>query len=88
MSEPSEVRTNVRYHDGEPDQIDVVTQRWESDYSYNITYRFRMEGSTAVLSRIEPDGEYYMVTKNEGTREVAEATVANLPFVQGVVMIE
>jgi hypothetical protein len=47
-----------------------------------------MEGSTAVLSRIEPDGEYYMVGKNEGTREVAEETVGELPFVQGVVMIE
>ena len=47
-----------------------------------------MEGSAAVLTRIEPDGDYYMVGKNEGTREVAEATVENLPFVQGVVMVE
>ena len=88
MSEPEEMHTNVRYRDGEPEQIDVKTQRWEKDYQYQTTYRFRMEGSTAVLTRIEPDGDYYMVGKNEGTREVAEATVANLPFVQGVVMIE
>ena len=88
MSETAEMHTNVRYRNGEPDQIDVKTQRWERDYQYQTTYRFRMEGSTAVLSRIEPDGDYYMVGKNKGTRVVAEETVGNLPFVQGVVMIE
>ena len=88
MSEPTEAKTNVEYRGGEPRKIDVTTQRWESDYQYRITDRFKMEGATAVLSRIEPDGKYYMVGKNEGTRAVAEQTAGELPFVQGVVMIE
>ena len=78
----------VQYRNGEPKSIEVNTQRSDREFTYNQRYKFKMEGSTAELVLLEGDGETYSVRSNEGTRAIAKETVANLPFVQGVVMVE
>ena len=88
MSDAKELHTNVEYRDGEPKVIKVQTARWENDYRYDPVYEFRMDGSTAVLTVIETDNDTYNVVAGKETREVAEETVENLPFVQGVVMVQ
>ena len=88
MTDAETMNVEVTYRDAEPKEIAVEVNRWQNNFSYNTTYKFRMVGSTAELTSITPDGDSYPVKSNECTREAAAETVENLPFVQGVVMIE
>jgi len=88
MKEAETGHVEVTYRDAEPATIAVEVTRWESNYGYNTTYKFEMVGSTANLTAIVPDGDQYNVLSNAETRKAAKETVENLPFVQGVVMIE
>jgi len=88
MSDTDVTATTVEYRNNEPESIEVKTARWSSDFRYTQRYKFQMEGSTAVLVVLEGDGDQYNVRANAETRELAKETVGNLPFVQGVVMVE
>ena len=88
MSDPDVINVTVEYRDAEPQSVEVKTARWSSDFRYCQRHKFKMEGSTAELVVLEGDGEQYNVRANTETRTLAKETVENLPFVQGVVMIE
>jgi len=88
MKEAETGHVEVTYRDAEPATIAVEVTRWESNYGYNTTYKFEMVGSTAELTSIKSDDDSYPVKANECTRDAARESVSNLPFVQGVVMIE
>jgi beta-galactosidase GanA len=86
MQDPTTTNVEVTYQNSEPERITVTTNRMESEFTYNQTYGFEMDGGTAVLASIEGDGDSYPVQSNEGTRKEAQETVEDLPFVQAVVM--
>ena len=88
MTNAKTTNVEVTYREAEPRKMEVKTRWRDGDYTYYTTYKFRMTGSTAELTAIVPDGDQYNVLSNAETREAAAETVANLPFVQGVVMIE
>ena len=88
MSDPDVSDVTVKYRDAEPERVTVETSRWSSDYCYRQEYAFKMEGSSAVLAAVEGDGDSYPVRANAGTRAAARDAVADLPFVQGVVMFD
>jgi len=88
MTEADTTNVKVQYREAEPQRIAVEVTRWESNYGYNTTYKVEMVGSTAELTSIKSDGDSYPVKANECTRDAARESVQNLPFVQGVVMIE
>jgi len=88
MTDAETTNVEVTYREAEPQRIQVKTRRRGGEFTYYTTYTFTMEGATAVLVGIEPDGDSYSVKDNAGTRNAARESVANLPFVQGVVMIE
>jgi hypothetical protein len=89
MTDAETTNVEVQYREAEPQRIQVETQRSSGGFPYFTTYTFEMVGSTAELTSIElKDGDSYPVKANEGTRDAARESVANLPFVQGVVMIE
>ena len=88
MTNAKTTNVEVTYREAEPRKMEVKTRWRDGDYTYYTTYKFRMTGSTAELTAIVPDGDQYNVLSNADTREVAAETVENLPFVQGVVMIE
>ena len=88
MTDAETTNVEVTYRDAKPQKIAVEVNRWESNYSYNTVYGFKMVGSTAELTSIKPDGDSYPVKSNECTRDVARESVENLPFVQSVVMVE
>lgn len=84
MTNASVTSVDVSYADAEPQKITVRTKRRSGEFLYYTEYEYRMNGSTASLVRIEPDGEAYLVEDNAGTREAARQAVAELPFVQAV----
>jgi hypothetical protein len=88
MTDAETTNVEVQYREAEPQRIQVETRRRGGEFTYYTTYTFRMEGTTAELVGIEPDGDSYSVKDNVCTRDAAKETVENLPFVQGVVMIE
>jgi hypothetical protein len=88
MTEAETTNVEVTYRDAEPQRIQVETRRRGGEFTYYTTYTFIMEGTTAELVGIEPDGDSYSVKSNVCTRDAARESVSNLPFVQGVVMIE
>jgi len=88
MTDAGTTNVEVTYREAEPQRIQVKTRRRGGEFTYYTTYTFTMEGTTAVLVGIEPDGDSYSVQGNVGTRDAARDSVQNLPFVQGVVMIE
>jgi len=88
MTDAETTNVEVQYQEAEPQRVQVETRRRGGEFTYYTTYTFTMEGTTAVLAGIEPDGDSYSVQGNAGTRDAAKESVANLPFVQGVVMIE
>jgi len=88
MTDAETTNVEVQYREAEPQRIQVETRRRGGEFTYYTTYTFTMEGTTAVLVGIEPDGDSYSVQANAGTRDAARESVSNLPFVQGVVMIE
>ena len=89
MTDAETTNVEVTYHEAEPQRIQVETRRRGGEFTYYTTYTFTMEGATADLVGIDPeDGDGYAVKANECTRDAARESVANLPFVQGVVMIE
>jgi len=86
MTTDPEVRTTtVTRRDGEPQRIEVHTVRW-TDKPHNVDYRFRMDGSTAVLNRIIPANDSFNVQSNAETARLARDAVQALPFVQATVM--
>jgi hypothetical protein len=88
MTDAETTNVEVTYREAEPQKMEVETRRREGDFAYYTTYKFNMTGSIAELTAIVPDGEQYNVLSNAETRAAAKETVENLPFVQGVVMIE
>jgi len=88
MTDAETTNVEVTYRDAEPQRIQVETRRRGGEFTYYTTYTFTMEGTTAELVGIEPDGDSYAVKANVCTRDAARESVSNLPFVQGVVMIE
>jgi len=88
MTDAETTNVEVQYQEAEPQRMQVETRRRGGEFTYYTTYTFTMEGTTAALVGIEPDGDSYSVKANECTRDAARESVANLPFVQGVVMIE
>ena len=88
MTDAETTNVEVQYQEAEPQRMQVETRRRGGEFTYYTTYTFTMEGTTAELVGIEPDGDSYSVKANECTRDAARESVANLPFVQGVVMIE
>ena len=88
MTDAETTNVEVQYREAEAQRIQVETRRRGGEFTYYTTYTFTMEGTTAELVGIESDGDSYSVKANECTRDAARESVANLPFVQGVVMIE
>ena len=88
MTDAETTNVEVQYREAEPQKMEVKTRRREGDFTYYTTYKFNMTGSTANFTAIVPDGDQYNVLSNAETRKAAKETVENLPFVQGVVMIE
>ena len=86
--EPRSKGVEVQYHDNKPTELTARTRRYSREFQYDQEYRFKMDGSTAVLVSIEGDSERYNVPANSETRALAAETVEDLPFVQGVVMFE
>ena len=72
--------------DNEAKKVEVKTRRRESEYTYYVTFTFTMDGSSAVLSMIDPDSDKFRVQANADTARLARNAVCDLPFVQGVVM--
>jgi hypothetical protein len=87
MTDAETTNVEVQYREAAPQEITVETQRGK-EFSYRVTYKFKMVGSTAELITIDANGPSYPVKANECTRDAARESVENLPFVQGVVMIE
>jgi ribosomal protein L25 (general stress protein Ctc) len=87
MTDAETTNVEVTYREAEPQKIAVETVR-DKEFSYRVVYVFEMVGSTAELMTIKSDGDSYPVKANECTRDAARESVSNLPFVQGVVMIE
>jgi len=69
--EPRTTNVTVGYADSEPTSIKLNTRRFESESSYAQEYRFKMDGSTAVLVSIEGDSDAYNVRANSETRRIA-----------------
>ena len=88
MTNAKTTNVEVTYREAEPRKMEVKTRWRDGNLTHHTTYKFQMTGSTAELTAIVPDGNQYNVPSNAETREVAAETVENLPFVQGVVMIE
>ena len=89
MREPTTSRIEVTYRDSEPDRLTAITKRYDGDYTYKPEYEFKVQGSTAELQSIVPDGgDKYHVRVNKCTRQAAKDAVQELPFVDEVVMIE
>jgi len=88
MTDAETTNVEVTYREAEPTRIQVKTRRRGGEFTYYTTYKFEMVGSTAELTSIKSDGDSYPVKANECTRDAARESVSNLPFVQGVVMIE
>jgi len=88
MTDAETTNVEVQYREAEPQRVQVETRRRGGEFTYYTTYTFTMEGATAVLVGIEPDGDSYSVQGNACTRDAARESVSRLPFVQGVVMIE
>lgn len=84
MSDPDVGDVTVTYRDSEARKVDVKTTHYEGGYSYHMVYKFTMDGSTAVLKRIDPDGEEYII--RDDTPRLAAGAVRDLPFVQAVAM--
>ena len=85
MSRDPEARSpTVSYNDAEPQFIELSVVRWSGDNRYSDDYKFRMDGSTAVLTSIEPDCGRYNVISTEDCRAAAAEAVEALPFVQAV----
>ena len=82
------VNVEVTYKDAEPKRFTVETQRHNGEFSYNPQYQFKMDGATAVLASVTPDGDSYPVQSNSGTRKAAKESAQELPFVESVVMFE
>jgi len=76
----------VTFRKNEPRKITAKTARYKGGYAYHDEFMFKMDGSTAVLKQIDPDGEEFMVQANADTARLARNAVCDLPFVQGVVM--
>jgi hypothetical protein len=87
MSREPEVRTiDVQYRDAEPQNLTVPARRRTNNGSYKDVYKFKMQGSTAELSMIEPDTGRYAWPAREESREIVAEAVEELPFVQAVAM--
>ncbi len=87
MTTDPEVRTTtVTRRNGDPFRVEVHTTRWTNNNRYTVDYRFRMDGSTAVLIKVTPDGDSFPVRSNTETARLARDAVQALPFVQAVTM--
>ena len=86
MSDAEATTVTVTRRDNDPKKVEVDTRRRGSEYTYYTTYTFNMDGATAVLSMIEPDGEQFNVQGNADTARLARNAVCDLPFVQAVEM--
>ena len=86
MTDAETTTVTVTRRDNEAKKVEVDTRRRSSEYTYYTTYTFNMDGSTAVLGTIEPDGEKFNVQGNADTARLARNAVCDLPFVQAVVM--
>jgi len=88
MSEPQIYNVEVTYRDAEPQKLQIDASHRNGEFRERTTYTFRLKGSTAVLSHIEPDGDVYQVQQATAERNAIAEEVEQLPFVQGVVMFE
>ena len=86
MTDADVCDVTVTYRENKAQKLTVKTARYKGGYAYHDEFKFTMDGSTAVLKRIEPDGEEFMVQANSDTARLARNAVCDLPFVQGVVM--
>ena len=77
----------VNYHGSSPKLITLTAWHRDGEYKRTADYKFRMDGSTAVLTHINPDDAGYQVRLAEDERDAVRATVADLPFVQAVMMV-
>jgi epoxyqueuosine reductase QueG len=84
MTEPDVRDVTVTYRDSKARKVDVKTTRYNGGYAYHTVYKFSMDGSTAVLKRVDPDGEEYDV--HHDTAQLAADAARDLPFVQAVAM--
>ena len=78
--------TRVTYRDAAPKNITITGYHRDGEYKRKTEYRFTMDGSTAVLTHVDPEDAGYQVRLAEDERHAVEAAVGDLPFVQAVAM--
>jgi len=76
---------DVRYRNGNAALITVHGTYPDGEYRHKSEYTFRMDGSTAVLKKIDTDG-VYSVRAAEPARAAVREAIEELPFVQAVSM--
>jgi len=84
--EPDARSIDVQYTDAEPNYLTVPVVYDAGSGSFRETYKFKMDGSTALFWSIEPHGDSYPWQGGQDRRVAAAEAVANLPFVQAVAM--
>ncbi len=77
----------VNYRGSRPELITLTGWHRDGEYKRTADYKFRMDGSTAVLTHINPEDAGYQVRLAEDERDAVRKAVADLPFVQAVAMI-
>jgi predicted adenine nucleotide alpha hydrolase (AANH) superfamily ATPase len=75
----------VKYMEAEPTIVTITGYYYDGNSRATAEYIFRMEGGTAVLKTIAQDGIYHISAAKDGQAAVKQA-VADLPFVQAVIM--
>jgi len=88
MTDTEARNINVKYRNAEPYKIQLLGWHRDGEYKRKTDYTFKLDGSTAVLTHIKPNDGSYQVQLADEERAVVKETVADLPFVQGVVMFE
>ena len=77
----------VNYHGSRPKIITLTGYHRDGEFKRKADYKFRMDGATAVLTYIDPEDAGYQVQLADDERDAVREAVADLPFVQAVVMV-
>jgi len=77
----------VTFKHGEVTKIELTVRHLVDDW-FETDYRFKMDGSTAVLRSVYPEGDGYHIRQNRAALEHAMAEVENLPVVEAVEGLE
>lgn len=76
----------VKYREAEATVVTITGYHYDGNSKATAEYTFRMEGGTAVLKTIAPDDGIYHVSLANDAQAAVKQAVADLPFVQAVVM--